>query len=147
MLQGDACTHPPLPLTVSAPCPADLLLVDPYCPTLRYFPAGEAADRSPLPLPTLTLADGATVAVASSLEGLAAEARRQQALAASGGVVRGEALVPGPDHALEQLCLMELDVRTFAQGEPPAWLAGRALPMLRERQWGIQLRSARCLPA
>lgn len=77
--------HPAIP-----PCPADLLLVDPCNPALRYFPADEASERAPLPLPTVTLPDGTRAAVASTLEGLAQELARQRQLAASGPAAAGE---------------------------------------------------------
>ncbi|KAL4447190.1 hypothetical protein ABPG77_007223 [Micractinium sp. CCAP 211/92] len=92
------------------------LLLDPCCPSLRYFPAGPAAEGSPLPLPTVELPDGRQVAALSSLDGLAADAA-WQAAAARGGAPGGQPqFVPGPDHALEELRVMEVDVRTFARG-------------------------------
>lgn len=126
--QPAACLHPAPP----AP-PTDLLLMDPWCPSLRYFPAA-AAESSPVLLPTVTLPDGTQVAVASSLQGLAAQQAElqaeQQAAAAAAAPQAGrgaEQFVPGPDYALEELRLMELDVRTFAQGGcavGPGWRLG-----------------------
>jgi hypothetical protein len=115
----------PLPLLPLLSAAADLLLLDPCCPSLRYFSLA-AADLAPVPLPTLTLPDGTEAAAASSLEGLAAEAwvreQRQGAAptaeaAVAAQVAAGGAFVAGPRHPLEELRLMELDVRTFAQGE------------------------------
>ncbi|KAL4443720.1 hypothetical protein ABPG75_011457 [Micractinium tetrahymenae] len=95
------------------------LLLDPCCPSLRYFPAGPAAEGSPLPLPTVELPDGSKAAALSSLDGLAADAAWQAtAAAAPGGAPAGQQeFVPGPDHALEDLRVMEVDVRTFARGK------------------------------
>jgi pullulanase/glycogen debranching enzyme len=99
----------------------DLLLLDPCNPALRYFNADEASQRAPLPLPTVNLPDGTQAAVASTLAGLAQELARQQQIAAAGPAVAGEAaaesFVPRPDLALEELRLLEVDVRTFAQGK------------------------------
>ncbi|PSC72831.1 60S ribosomal export NMD3-like [Micractinium conductrix] len=95
------------------------LLVDPCCSSLRYFPATDATDGSPLPLPTVELPDGSTVAVLSSLEGLAAEQARQAAAAqpAAQAQQAPQQFVPGPDYPLEELRVLEVDVRTFAQGK------------------------------
>lgn len=97
------------------------LLLDPYNPSLRYFPAGPATEACPLPLPIITLPDGTSWAAVSSLEGLAAQLAAQ-----------GQQLDPGaqsqqqqqqqyagsrPSHSLEELRMLELDVRTFAQGK------------------------------
>lgn len=118
------CTWPPFtPVRRPVPralLPADQLLLDPYNPSLRYFPAGPATEACPLPLPIITLPDGTSWAAVSSLEGLAAQLAAQ-----------GQQLDPGaqsqqqqqqqydgsrPSHSLEELRMLELDVRTFAQG-------------------------------
>lgn len=134
------------------------LLLDPHCPSLRYFPAAAATDACPIPLPSVELSDGTQVAALSSLDGLAAElawqqsineqlAARQQAAAAQEQLAAGreqhakaqekrpaarqeaataagdqmtvgqQRFVAGLGLALEELRLMELDVRTFAQGK------------------------------
>ena len=183
---SDSCVQgcPPASSLLPTPCPspahplssppADQLLVDPCCSSLRYFPATDATDGSPLPLPTVTraqlgvwldktecwterrachftlvpsassltchpgsrqswlvlttlppcahvqveLPDGSTVAVLSSLEGLAAEQARQAAAAqpAAQAQQAPQQFVPGPDYPLEELRVLEVDVRTFAQG-------------------------------
>ena len=126
--------HPPSLLHPGRTRLADLLLLDPWNPCLRYFPASAAADGSPVPLPTLALPDGTAVAVASSLEGLAAEQAAAAAAAAAGGAVAaaaavagdGDEFVPGPDYGLEELRLMEVDVRTFAQGADVGQAQARA---------------------
>lgn len=139
----------PLPTCFPLPPTADLLLVDPCCPALRYFPAEEAAVGAPLPLPTLTLSDGTAVAVASSLAGLAEEQARAHELAAMGPLAAAEAAaeayVPPPDHALEELRLFDIDVRTFAQGELGALMV--ALRCARRRSRGYSRSRLRQAPA
>lgn len=70
----------------------------------------------------MELPDGRQVAALSSLDGLAADAAWQAtAAAAPRGAPAGQPeFVPGPDHALEDLRVMEVDVRTFARGESAA---------------------------
>lgn len=71
-----------------------------------------------MPLPTLSLPDGSSVAAASSLQGLAAEQQRAAAVTAGAAAQEGVSeFVPGPGYALEELRFMELDVRTFSQGK------------------------------
>lgn len=57
------------------------------------------------------------MAALSSLDGLAAGAAWQAAAARGGGPAEQPQFVPGPDHSLEELRVMEVDVRTFARGE------------------------------
>ena len=81
-----------MPIACSAllPRPPDLLLLDPCNPALRYFPADEASESAPLPLPTVALPDDSSAAVASTLAGLAQELARQRQLAAAGPAAAGE---------------------------------------------------------
>lgn len=113
----------------SAPPEPDQVLLDPCCPLLAYLPAAVAA-TSPLPLPSVTLlrGDGSEerVAVLSSLAGLAEQLRRCAAAAAAAASAASgkkemegeEGLVPGPNHPLEELRVLEVDVRSFAAGGP-----------------------------
>eukprot|EP00887_Chlorella_sp_A99_P002052 scaffold18.g2052.t1 len=85
----------------------DQVLLDPACPHLAYLPPAVTAS-APLPLPTPALpgkAGSERMAVLSSLAGLA--------LQQEGG---GGGVAPGLGRALEDMRLLEVDVRTFAIG-------------------------------
>lgn len=82
----------------------DQVLLDPCAPVLAYLPLD---NPPPLPLPTIPLKDGRSVAVLGSLSCLSPQ-EREGGLGGSGG---GEGL------PLESLRLLELDVASFAQGQ------------------------------
>jgi hypothetical protein len=85
------------------------LLLDPHAPLLRVYPGLTAGELPGLPaaLPALVQPEGAPAGVASSLAALAGAA--------------APAATPQPlGLPLEGMAVLELDVRTFAQGEQAA---------------------------
>lgn len=91
------------------------MMLDPHAQLLAYLPLDPAP---PLPLPTIQLNDGSKAAVAGSLACLTAARDPQRAAAVVGEEAGGPGTARPGARPLEALRLLEVDVRSFAKGEP-----------------------------